>query len=583
VFIPLLLMGGIVGRLLREFSVVLSVAILVSLVVSLTVTPMMCARLLREEKPRHGRFYRASETVFNTLLDYYRHSLAWALRHERLMLGLLAATVCLNVFLFIAVPKGFMPQQDTGRLSGFIRADQSLSFQAMREKMTHFVSIIRADPAVERVTEFTSGGNTGSMYISLKPRDQRRDSAEQVIARLRHRLDSEPGATIFLHAVQDIRAGGRSGGAQYQYTLQSSELRELNTWVPRIKEALEKLPELNDVNTDLQDAGLQTNVIIDRDTAARLGISVTDVGAVLNDSFGQRQVSIIYNPLNQYYVVMTLQPPYTQSAESLRDVYLITDSGAQVPLSAFAHVELGNAPLSVNHQGQFAANTISFNLAENVSLSQATVAIERAFARIGVPSTIRGSFQGTAKFFQASLASQPWLILAALITIYIVLGVLYESYVHPITILSTLPSAGVGAILALIVFKTELSIIAMIGIFLLIGIVKKNAIMMIDFALIAEREMGMDTRDAIYHACLRRFRPILMTTMAAMLGALPLALGSGAGSELRHPLGISIVGGLLVSQVLTLYTTPIMYLYLDRFRLKWRRRWFAFLQRVAPG
>ena len=582
VFIPLLLMGGMVGRLLREFSIVLSVAILVSLVVSVTVTPMMCARLLRQEKPRHGAFYRLSERLFEALLAYYRRSLGWALRHQRLMLFSLLATICLNVFLFAIVPKGFMPQQDVGRLHGFIMGDQSLSFQAMRQKMAGFVDIIRADPAVEQVTEFTSGGNSGSMFISLKARKER-DSADQVIARLRKRLSSEPGATIFLQAVQDIRAGGRSGGAQYQYTLQSDDLVALRTWMPKIREALEKLPELSDVNSDLRDAGLQTNVVIDRDTAARLGISVTDIDAVLNDSFGQRQVSVIYNPLNQYYVVMTLQPPYMQSPESLRDVYLITASGAQVPLSALARVEPGQAPLSVNHQGQFAANTMSFNLPEGVSLSQATVAIEQAMARIGVPSNIRGSFQGTAKFFKASLASQPWLILAALITIYIVLGVLYESYVHPITILSTLPSAGVGAVLALLMFKTELSIIALIGIFLLIGIVKKNAIMMIDSALIAEREMGMNTHDAIYHACLRRFRPILMTTMAAMLGALPLALGSGDGAELRHPLGISIVGGLVVSQLLTLYTTPIVYLYLDRFRLRWRRRWFAFLGRVAPG
>jgi len=585
VFIPLLLMGGIVGRLMREFSVVLSVAVLVSLLVSLTVTPMMCARLLRDERQRHhGRFYAASERVFNLLLEHYRRSLGWALRHERIMLMSLLATICLNVYLFSVVPKGFLPQQDTGRLSGFIQGDQSLSFQAMRQKMAKFVEVIRADPAVTRVMEFTSGGGgNGSMFINLKPRAERKENADLIIQRLRKKLGSEPGATIFLQAVQDIRAGGRSSGAQYQYTLQASDLGELHTWVPRIYEALRKLPELSDVNSDLQDAGLQTRVVIDRDTAARLGISVTDVDATLNDAFGQRQVSIIYNPRNQYYVVMGLQPRFTQNAESLRDIYLITANGAQVPLSSVAHIEPTNAPLSVNHQGQFAANTISFNLPQNVSLSQATAAIDETLARIGVPSTIRGSFQGTAKFFQASLASQPWLILGALITIYIVLGMLYESYVHPLTILSTLPSAGVGAVLALLLFKSELSIISLIGIFLLIGIVKKNAIMMIDTALVAERELGMDSREAIHYACLRRFRPILMTTMAAMLGALPLALGSGDGSELRSPLGISIVGGLVVSQMLTLYTTPVVYLYLDRFRLKWQRRWLAFWQRVAPG
>ncbi len=587
VFIPLLLMGDIVGRMLREFAVVLSVAVLVSLVVSLTATPMMCARFLRAERLRadpatRGPWYRRSERAFNALLGGYERSLAWALRHERWMLFSLIVTVCLNVFLFAIVPKGFMPQQDTGRLSGSVQGDQSMSFQLQRKKQLEIIDKIRHDPAVTDVMEFTGGGGN-RIFVTLKPKSERRESSDEVIARLRRQLGSEPGFNVYLQAVQDVRMGGRSSGGQYQYTLQSDDLMELRQWVPRIRDALAKLPQLADVNSDLQDGGLQTSVVIDRDTAARLGLSAQEVGTVLNNAFGQRQVSVIYNPLNQYYVVMGLAPEYTQSAEALRSIYLIGADGEQIPLSAISRIEPGSAPLSVNHQSQFAANTISFNLPPEISLSQATVLVERTLASLGVPDTIRGSFQGTAKAYAASSSSQPWLIAIALVTLYIVLGMLYESYVHPLTILSTLPSAGVGALLALLLFRTELSLIALIGIFLLIGIVKKNAIMMIDFALVAERELGMNSRDAIFHACSKRFRPILMTTLAALLGALPLMLGSGDGAELRRPLGISIVGGLLVSQLLTLYTTPVVYLYLDRFRLKWLARWQHFSASVVRG
>ncbi|MEN3353416.1 MAG: multidrug efflux pump [Betaproteobacteria bacterium] len=580
VFIPILLMGGIVGRLFREFAVVLSVAILVSLLVSLTTTPMMCSLLLRHKPERkRGRFDRGSERVFNRVLRGYEKSLAWALGHGPLMMLLLAITIGLNVYLYIVVPKGFFPQQDTGRLIGFVRADQSISFQAMVQKLNGFIEIVREDPAVEAVVGFTGGGggpgsrNSGSMFVTLKPIKERKVSADQVIARLRRQLEREPGANLFLQAVQDIRVGGRQGQAQYQFTLQADDLEELRRWEPPIRQALSRLPEIADVSTDQQDRGLQTSLVIDRDTASRLGITPRMIDTTLNDAFGQRQVSTIYNPLNQYKVVMEAAPQYWQSPEALKELYIVKPDGSQVPFSAFSRYEMTNTPLAVQHQSQFAATTVSFNLSPGISLSDATRAISQELVRIGVPTTIHGSFQGTARVFEASLKSQPWLILTALLAVYIVLGMLYESLVHPITILSTLPSAGVGALLALLAFKTDFTIIALIGVILLIGIVKKNAIMMIDFALEVERRDGLSPRDAIYQACIMRFRPIMMTTMAAMFGALPLAFGTGDGAELRQPLGIAIVGGLLVSQLLTLYTTPVTYLYLDRFRLWAQKRW----------
>jgi multidrug efflux pump len=575
VFIPILLMGGIVGRYFREFAVTLSVAILISLVLSLTMTPMMCARLLRAEKDRRrGRLDAWGERAFQRLLDGYERCLVWVLDHGPIVMLILLATVVLNVYEYVQIPKGFFPTQDTGRLIGFIQADQSISFQAMQPKLARFVEIVRADPAVENVVAFTGGAqrNTGRMFVQLKPLAQRKESADKIIARLRKKLANEPGATLFLNPVQDIRVGGRQANATYQYTLQADDLNELRTWEPRIRQAMSDLPEMVDVNTDQQDKGLQTSLVIDRDTAARLGVSPTLIDATLNDAFGQRLVSTIYSALNQYHVVMEAAPQYWQSPDALDNVYVSTSSGgAQVPLSAFAHYAPTNTPLAVNHQSQFVASTISFNLPEGTSLGQATSATEAAMARIGVPASIHGSFQGTARAFQDSLNSQPWLILAALLTVYIVLGILYESYVHPITILSTLPSAGIGALLALRLFNTEFSVIALIGVILLIGIVKKNAIMMIDFALEAERGRNKSTRDAIFEACLLRFRPIMMTTMAALLAAVPLAVGTGDGAELRQPLGISIVGGLILSQLLTLFTTPVVYLYLDRFGL-WVRR-----------
>jgi multidrug efflux pump len=632
VFIPILLMGGIIGRLFREFAMTISISILISLAISLATTPMMCAVLLRRESGEHGRLYRTSERFFEAMLNFYRRTLTSALDHPRFVMVILAGVLGLNFYLYGIVPKGFFPQQDTGRIIGIIQADQSISFQLMQQKLAQFVTIIKNDPAVETAVGFTGGGqtNSGFMFVSLRPLGERKLSADGVIARLRRAMAVVPGATLFLQAVQDIRVGGRASNAQYQYTLQGSTLEELNEWSPKIAAALQREPNLTDVNSDQQNKGLETNVVIDRDAAARLGITVSQIDNTLYDAFGQRQVSTIYVARNQYHVIMEVAPRYWQNPETLKDVYVSTSGGSvggsqatnavagtvatsgkstaaasanaqaarnlatnsigatgkgvastgsavstsaetMIPLSAVAHFGQGATPLAVNHQGLLVANTISFNLPPNVSLSTAVATIEATMNRLGVPATIRGTFQGTAKAFQDSLANQPFLILAALVTIYIVLGILYESYIHPLTILSTLPSAGVGALLALMAFNTEFSIMALIGVILLIGIVKKNAIMMIDFALEAERRRGLSPLDAIREACLLRFRPIMMTTMAAMLGALPLAIGMGEGGELRQPLGIAIVGGLILSQVLTLYSTPVIYLYLDRFRL-WSQR-----------
>jgi multidrug efflux pump len=571
VFIPILLMGGIVGRLFREFSVTLAVAIMVSLVISLTTTPMMCARLLRPRRADHPNRPRRDNPsrFFGVMLSGYRVSLAWSLRNPLIILLLLFAAVALNVYLYTVIPKGFFPQQDTGRLVGFIRADQSISFQAMRAKLAAFVDIVKSDPAVDNVVAFTGGGqrNRGSMFIALKPLAERGVTADRVIARLRVKLAREPGAQLFLNPVQDIRVGGRLSDATYQYTLLADDLAELRDWTPRLEAEVRRVRELTDVNTDQEARGLQTTLVLERESAARLGISASQIDSALNLAFGQALVSTIYSELNQYRVVLEAAPRYWQSPEGLDAIWLVSATKGLVPLSAIARWRTTNTALSVNHQSQFVASTLSFNLPPNVSLSQATRAVQQAMARIGMPAAIHGSFQGTARAFQESLASQPWLILAALVTVYIVLGILYESVVHPLTILSTLPSAGVGALLALMAFGKDFSIIALIGVILLIGIVKKNAIMMIDFALDIERGQGKPPEQAIFEACLLRFRPIMMTTMAALLGAVPLAIGFGYGAELRQPLGISIIGGLVLSQLLTLYTTPVVYLYLDRFRL----------------
>jgi multidrug efflux pump len=634
VFIPILLMGGIVGRLFREFAMTISIAIMISLVISLATTPMMCAVLLRGHSDQgHGRLYQISERFFDSMLDFYRRTLTVSLRHPAAIMLILAAVLGLNFYLYNVIPKGFFPQQDTGRVIGSIQADQSISFQLMQQKLAQFVTIIKHDPAVETVVGFTGGGqaNSGFVFASLTPMDERKISADGVITRLRREMAVVPGATMFLQAVQDIRVGGRASNAQYQYTLQAPTVEELNEWTPKIAAALQgETSVLADVNSDQQNKGLESNLVIDRDAAARLGINVSQIDNTLYDAFGQRQVSTIYVARNQYHVIMEVAPRYWQDPETLKDVYVSTSGGSvggsqatnavagtvvapgtsasansanaqaarnlatnsigatgkgvastgsavstnqetMIPLSAVASFTQGATPLAVNHQGLLVANTISFNLPPNVSLSTAVATIAATMNRLGVPATIRGTFQGTAKAFQDSLSNQPFLILAALVTIYIVLGVLYESYVHPLTILSTLPSAGVGALLALMACKTEFSIMALIGVILLIGIVKKNAIMMIDFALDAERTRGLSSTDAIYEACLLRFRPIMMTTMAALLGALPLAIGMGDGGELRQPLGIAIVGGLVLSQALTLYSTPVIYLYMERLR-SWSQR-----------
>ncbi|HGE8440043.1 TPA: multidrug efflux RND transporter permease subunit MdtC [Serratia marcescens] len=573
VFIPLLLMAGLPGRLFREFAVTLSVSIGLSLIVSLTLTPMMCAYLLRHQPARSQRRARGFGKMLLALQQGYGRSLNWVLGHSRWVLAVFLATIALNVWLYISIPKTFFPEQDTGRLMGFIQADQSISFQAMRGKLEDFMKIVREDPDVENVTGFTGGSrtNSGSMFISLKPLSVRSDDAQKVIARLRARLAKEPGASLFLMAVQDIRVGGRQANASYQYTLLADDLAALRDWEPKIRAALAALPELADVNSDQQDKGSEMDLVYDRETLARLGISVSDANNLLNNAFGQRQISTIYQPLNQYKVVMEVAPPYTQDVSSLDKMFIINNEGKAIPLSYFASWRPANAPLSVNHQGLSAASTISFNLPDGGSLSDATAAVERTMTQLGVPSTVRGAFAGTAQMFQDTLKSQLILILAAIATVYIVLGVLYESYIHPLTILSTLPSAGVGALLALELFGAPFSLIALIGIMLLIGIVKKNAIMMVDFALEAQRNGGISAREAIFQASLLRFRPILMTTLAALFGALPLVLTSGDGAELRQPLGITIAGGLVMSQLLTLYTTPVVYLYFDRLQAKFRR------------
>jgi len=642
VFIPILLMGGIVGRLFREFSVTLSIAVLISLLVSLTTTPMLCARFIgRVPAERRGRLYQASERLFGSVLGAYARTLRWALRNGALVMVLLLAVVGFNVYLYWKIPKGFFPQQDTGRLIGGIQADQSISFQSMEKKLRQFIALLQADPAIDTVVGFTGGGsqgggqtNSGFVFLSLKPKKERQLSADEVIARLRPKLSQVAGARLFLQAVQDIRVGGRQSNAQYQYTLQGNDVQELYTWAPRLAEALGHNPLLTDVNSDQQQNGLQITVQLDRDTASRLGLNPATVDNTLYDAFGQRDVSTIFNALNQYHVVMEVAPQYWQSPEALENLWVSTAGGtvsgtqatnavartvssvhtasvntaaslaadtainqatnalantghgsvstgaavstaaeAMVPLAAVSSHGPSTTPLAVNHQGTFVASTLSFNLAANASLSQATAAIARASAEIGLPADIHGSFAGTAATYESSLRNEPVLILAALAAVYIVLGVLYESYIHPITILSTLPSAGTGAVLALRLFNAEFSIIALIGVILLIGIVKKNAIMMIDFALERQRQQQAQPQAAIFEASLLRFRPIMMTTMAALFGALPLAFGNGDGAEIRRPLGIAIVGGLIVSQVLTLYTTPVIYVYLDRFGHWYRARW----------
>jgi multidrug efflux pump len=586
VFLPILLMGGVVGRLFREFAVTLSAAVLVSLVISLTVTPMLCARWLGKESVKHGRIYQIIGVAFDSLQAGYERSLRWALHHSRIMMLLLIGTIGLNFYLYAVIDKGFFPSQDGGRLMGEIQTDQGTSFLSLQKKLFEYSELLLKDPAVSQVAGFSGAGsssNSARVFIVLKPHDER-ESIEKVMGRLYEQVKRIPGAELHMTPAQELRIGGRPSFSSYDYALQSDDLGLLREWMPKVKVALSKLPQLSDVNTSQQDKGQQIGLVVDRDRASRYGISQAMIDTTLNNAFGQRQVSVIYNPLNQYRVVMELAPQYWQSSEALKQIYISVPAlrlpsgeevaAHQVPLSSIADFAPTSTPLSVNHQGQFAAATLSFNLNPGTSLSTATQLIEKTMSDIGVPNSIQGSFQGSAKAFKDSLSNQPFLILAALLSIYIVLGVLYESMIHPLTILSTLPSAGVGALLALIVCDSEFTIIALIGVILLIGIVKKNAIMMIDFALQAEREQGLEASEAIYQACLLRFRPIMMTTLAALFGALPLALGSGYGAELRQPLGISIVGGLIFSQMLTLYTTPVVYIYLDRFRRWFHRRFF---------
>jgi multidrug efflux pump len=573
VFIPLLLMGGIVGRLFREFAVTLSVAIAVSMVVSLTATPMMCAHLLKNVTT-HGWMYRTSERAFEWLVNLYGRTLSVALRFRAVTLLVLLATIGLNVYLFIRVPKGFFPQQDTGRIQGSITADQDTSFQAMDKIMLPMINVVAADPAVDTVAGFTGGStyNTARLFISLKPLEQRKVVADLIIARLRPQLAKVPGATLYLQAAQDLRVGGRQSNAQYQFTMQGDNLEDLTRYAPRMVQQFKTIPIIADVSSDQQDLGLQAVIQYDRPTAARFGITPQLIDDTLYDAFGQRPVSTMYTSLNQYHVVMEAAPEFWQDPQFLRRIYVDSPAGQQVPMSAFSSFVSTTAPLTVTHQGLFPAVTISFNLKPGAALGDAVDAATAAAAKIGLPATIHTEFAGTAQAYEASLATEPILIAAALVTVYIILAMLYESYIHPITIISSLPAASVGAALALMLTHTELSIIAIVGIILLIGIVKKNAIMMIDFALAASRNQGKSSYDSIVEACMLRFRPILMTTMAALLGALPLALGTGTGSELRRPLGITIIGGLIVSQLLTLYTTPVVYLYFDSLQLWWDRR-----------
>jgi len=586
VFIPILMMSGVVGRLFREFAVVLSVAIAISMVISLTVVPMMCAWLLKEDRG-HGYLYNLTERIYQWVISTYASALNVVLDHPASVLVTLIVTMGINVYLYDKIPKGFFPQQDTGRMQGSVMGEQHISYQALVTKAKWFEEKIRNDPDVEAVTMVAGtsgggfGGNSAQINVQLKPTGVRKSTSDQVIARLRRQTSGVPGATLLLQNSQDVRIGGRQGNAQYQYTLQAPDFATLAAWGPKVLEQLSKVPEIADVSSDQQNSGLSSNVVIDRDTASRLGLTAQAVDSALYDAFGQRQVSVMYKSINQYHVVLALQQQWWESPDFLKTIYVQTPRGTDVPLSTFTHFEQGITPISLPHQGQFPATTISFNLGENVALSDAEDAINRAVVEMGLPANITGKFAGTAAVYQEALKNQPVLIGTALIAVYIVLGILYESLIHPLTIISTLPSAGVGALMAMVLFKSNLDLMGMIGIILLIGIVKKNAIMMIDFALAAERNEGMNSRDAIYQACLLRFRPIMMTTMAALLGGMPMALGFGAGSELRKPLGIAIVGGLLVSQMLTLFTTPVIYLYFDRLRKRFSRRQPAY--RGRPG